>query len=556
MRTQQSARWAVLGAVGSVALAAGLSPVAFADVGDNRVGTRAAPTTDVVLGLQDGLLGLDLRQGGSNAPPLHGSSVPDIVVGADAAAVAPGGAAYSFLGEPGSPVWILDGRQAGTAVPRWDTGDVPADQLAEGTVEWALTGMEGPGDLKVFETAPDDRGTEAESSTPHVLFDSADGLPDARVLPAADSGELSWAFTEPGEYRLTSRATARLTTGETAIANAEWTVRVEGGPSQGAGPSAPASGTPEPAVPAEEEKRDRAGSARTLTAPVQAPEAESADAVVNQKVVIDDSHVDAVAGKMVNGKLRTLFKDSRNPAAPVWREPSSVVLHVDQDAKEKVPANSAYSFLGKAGADFWLIPQVQKQGVVWAGWNTEELDSGDLKGSIDMRLTNVSGPGSVAIWETTGLGNAKVLYNSADGLPDTQKVNLGVHAHGNWGFSREGLYKVTFQLSGTLANGRAASDTRTYTFAVGDVDPNTVTPGGADGGGSTGGSGSTGGTDGATGGSSGTGGTANGSLAHTGGVPAIPLAAGAGALVVAGGAALALGRGRRRIAPVEAGPRP
>ncbi|MCX0247505.1 TIGR03773 family transporter-associated surface protein, partial [Streptomyces drozdowiczii] len=307
--------------------------------------------------------------------------------------------------------------------------------------------------------------------------------------------------------------------------------------------------------------------ARVLTAPVQAPAAASAaaDGIATQKVVIDDGHVDAIAGKMVDGKLRALFKDSRNPANIVWREPSSVVLHVDQDAKEKVPSGSVYSFLGKTGSDFWLIPQVQKSGVVWAGWNTEALDSGDLKGPIDMKLTKVSGPGSLAVWETAGLGGAQVLYNSADGLPDSQKVNLGVHAHGNWGFTKQGVYQVTFRLSGVLANGRSASDTRTYTFAVGDVDPDTVKPGGGSGdGGSTGGAGSGGGSDDSSGspasgaagsddsGSASGGDKPGGSLAHTGGGPALPLAAGAGALVVAGGAAVVLGRRRRRTVPTGA----
>ncbi|MGW3974489.1 choice-of-anchor M domain-containing protein [Streptomyces ardesiacus] len=382
--------------------------------------------------------------------------------------------------------------------------------------------------------------------------------PDAESLRAADRGEVAWAFTRPGEYRITSRATAHLATGRTTTAETEWTVRVEDSAPQDTVTPPPVSQPPVAASP--EEPDGTAVTTRMPKTPLQVPAAEAADVIQTQKVFIDDGHVDAVAGKMVDGKLRTLFKDSRNPANIVWREPSSVVLHIDQDAKEKVPTNSAYSFLGQAGSDFWLIPQVQKQSVVWAGWNTEELDSGDLKGPLDMKLTKVSGPGSLAIWETAGLGGAKVLYNTKDGLPDAQKVNLGVHAHGNWGFSKEGVYKVTFQFSGTLANGQAASDTRTYTFAVGDLDPDGVNPGGGTGdGGSTGGgsggsaTGGSGGTGGTTGGGTATGGTSGGgSLAHTGSGSALPLAAGAGALVVvAGGGALAVGRTRRRPVPVR-----
>ncbi|MFI9616510.1 choice-of-anchor M domain-containing protein [Streptomyces sp. NPDC052023] len=570
MTSHQSARWAIVGAVGSVALAAGLSPVAFADAGDNGVQREAAQpsaTAGVVVSLENGQVGLDLRQETEDGAPVQDRAGADLVVGADTAATVPEGPDHAFLGEPGSKVWILDGQQAGAAAPHWDTTGVPAEQLAEDSVEWALTGIEGPGDLKVFRTPQAGTETEAGAQAPKVLFDSTDGLPDAQALRAADRGEVAWAFTRPGEYRITSRATAHLTTGRTTTADTEWTVRVEESAPQDTVAPPPLSQPPVPASP--DEPDGGAATTRTPKVPLQVPAAKAADAIQTQKVVIDDGHVDAVAGKMVDGKLRTLFKDSRNPANIVWREPSSVVLHVDQDAMEKVPTNSAYSFLGQAGSDFWLIPQVQKQSVVWAGWNTEELDSGDLKGPLDMKLTKVSGPGSLAIWETAGLGGAKVLYNTKDGLPDTQKVNLGVHAHGNWGFSKEGTYKVTFQFSGTLANGQAASDTRTYTFAVGDVDPNTVNPGGGTGdggstggngtgGSATGGSGSTGGSTGGSGSGGTTGGgsapdgtSGDGSLAHTGSGSALSLTAGAGALVAAGGGALAVGRARRRPVPVR-----
>ncbi|MFE2497862.1 choice-of-anchor M domain-containing protein [Streptomyces scopuliridis] len=589
MASPRSSRWAAAGAIGSVALAAGLSPVAFADTGDNGAQEPPARKANVVLSLENEKLALDLDYGTGTDGIDASQSVPaaDLEIGPDARTTVPAGDDYAFLGETDSSVWVLDGRTAGASAPRWDTTAVPMGQLAESSVEWALTGIEGPGDIAVFKL-PEAASPGDEVPGPEVLFDSTDGLPDAHALPAADSGEVAWAFTEPGEYRLTSQATARLVTGKAATATTEWTVRVAEDTQQSPAIPAPASS------PAGDDGRgtaDGKASARTGTglAPPPALKAADSSGVVSQKVVIDDGHVDAIAGKMVGGKLRTLFKDSRDPADISWREPSSVVLHVRPEAKEQVPANSAYSFLGKSGSDFWLIPQVQKRGVVWAGWNTESLDGGDLKGPLDMKLTKVTGPGSLAIWETAGLGGAQVLYNSRDGLPDTHKVNLGVHAHGNWGFSKQGTYKVTFQLSGELPSGKTSTDTRTYTFAVGDVDPDAVTPGGgSDDGGSTGGTGATGGagstggsTSGSTGGPGSTGGSgsdtggsgsengggtgsggspttgggdAEGSLAHTGGGAAVPLALGAGVLILGGTAAVAVSRvNRRRVVTATAG---
>ncbi|WP_406413671.1 choice-of-anchor M domain-containing protein [Streptomyces halstedii] len=589
MAATKKSRWAAVGVVGSVALA-GLAPTAWAEAPGNPVPDQAVPASRVLFSLEREDLSLEL------APGQAASGAADLVLGAAHKTSVPDDGAYALLGRPGEDVWLLDGGVTGAAAPQWDTTAIPADRLAGDGLHWALTGIEGPGEVKVIAaghggasagrdgasawrvgtaggpdeatsgpdeatSGPDGAASAGESAAaPGVLFDSTDGLPDVRPLPAAEHGDLLWAFTEPGEYRISSRATAELAGGRNASADTVWTVRVideePAVPRTGAGGGDP---TAEPV--------SRTGLATEARTVASRTEKAAGDPVADEKTVIDDGHVDAVAAKMVDGELRALFKDSRDPSDIVWREPSSVVLHVNPQAKEKVPAGDTYAFLGTAGSDFWLIPQVQKQGVVWAGWNTEALGGSDLKGPIDMKLTKVDGPGTLAIWETAGLGGAQVLYNSADGLPDTQKVSLGVHAHANWGFSEEGTYEVTFQLSGTLANGKPSTDTRTYTFAVGDVDPNAVTPGGGGGdGGSTGGSGGSGPTGGGSAGS-GTGGTGSdgsategggsadggpadgtggkGSLAHTGAGSALPLGLGAGALVLGGGAALVIGRASR-----------
>lgn len=595
MAATKKSRWAAVGVAGSVALA-GLAPAAWAEAPGNPVPDQAVPAPRVLFSLEREDLSLELTPGQA------ASGAADLVLGAADKTSVPADGAYAPLGRPGEDIWLLDGGETGAAAPQWDTTAIPADRLAGDGLHWALTGLEGPGDLKVIAaghdgtaagrdgasarrvgtaggpdeatSGPDEAtagpdgaasaGGDAEAA-PEVLFDSTDGLPDVRPLPAAEHGDLLWAFTEPGEYRISSRATAELAGGHNASADTVWTVRVTD--EESAAPRTGTGGGDSTAEPV-----SRTGPAAEARTVASRTEKAAGDLVADEKTVIDDGHVDAVAAKMVDGELRALFKDSRDPSDIVWREPSSVVLHVNPQAKEKVPAGDTYAFLGTAGSDFWLIPQVQKQGVVWAGWNTEALGGSDLKGPIDMKLTKVEGPGTLAIWETAGLGGAQVLYNSADGLPDTQKVSLGVHAHANWGFSEEGTYGVTFQLSGTLANGKPSTDTRTYTFAVGDVDPNAVTPGGGGSdGGSTGGSGGSGptgggsagsgaGGTGSTGPATGGGGSADGtggggpadgtggegSLAHTGAGSALPLGLGAGALVLGGGAALVIGRANRR----------
>ncbi|MFE5073595.1 choice-of-anchor M domain-containing protein [Streptomyces halstedii] len=596
MAATKKSRWAAVGVVGSVALA-GLATTAWAEAPGNPVPDQAVPASRVLFSLEREDLTLELSPGQTSSGQTSSdraslgrtaSGAADLVLDAADKTSVPDDGAYALLGRPGEDIWLLDGRGTGAAAPQWDTTAIPADRLAGDGLHWALTGIEGPGDVKVIAAGRDLASAERDGTAagpegrasgrdgapsagdaeavPEVLFDSTDGLPDVRSLPAAERGDLLWAFTAPGEYRISSRATAELADGHSASADTVWTVQVTDEE-----PAAPRTGTGggEPgAAPVSRTGPGPATEARTVASRA---EKAAGDPVADEKTVIDDGHVDAVAAKMVDGELRALFKDSRDPSDIVWREPSSVVLHVNPQAKEKVPAGDTCAFLGAAGSDFWLIPQVQKQGVVWAGWNTEALGGSDLKGPIDMKLTKVDGPGTLAIWETAGLGGAQVLYNSADGLPDTQKVSLGVHAHANWGFSEEGTYAVTFQLSGTLANGKPSTDTRTYTFAVGDVDPNAVSPGGGGSdGGSTGGSGGSGATGGGSAGSgaggtgpagSGTGGGSadstggggsadgtggKGSLAHTGAGSPLPLGLGAGALVLGGAAALVIGRANRR----------
>jgi surface-anchored protein len=55
--------------------------------------------------------------------------------------------------------------------------------------------------------------------------------------------------------------------------------------------------------------------------------------------------------------------------------------------------------------------------------------------------------------------------------PGMTSVPLGVHVHANWAVSAEGVYRLQFTQTATLANGQRSSDTETVTIAVGDVDP-------------------------------------------------------------------------------------
>ena len=63
-------------------------------------------------------------------------------------------------------------------------------------------------------------------------------------------------------------------------------------------------------------------------------------------------------------------------------------------------------------------------------------------------------------------------------LPDATTINADTHRHNYWAFSAEGVYRLTFEMSGTLASGQQVSDRQVLTVAVGNIDPSTVSPAG------------------------------------------------------------------------------
>jgi putative ABC transporter-associated repeat protein len=179
-----------------------------------------------------------------------------------------------------------------------------------------------------------------------------------------------------------------------------------------------------------------------------------------------DGHAD-YAARLIDGALRSQFKDGA-VAPPAWREPADVVVVVGDNARQTVPASGAPAGVGRPGESVWVIPQVQKAGVPWLGWNTEELSAATVDGPVRWSLDAVEGPGNVVVFQTGAFGRADVLFDAADGLPDARDVPLGVHAHGNWAFTRAGEYALTFTMSARGAGGGAAlSDTRTLRFVVG-----------------------------------------------------------------------------------------
>ncbi|MFE7123515.1 TIGR03773 family transporter-associated surface protein [Streptomyces sp. NPDC057617] len=510
----------------------------------------AVPQARITLGEQ----GLGLGRGGLVAiDDTHRTAVPD-------------DPAYEFLGTPGTTVWEISDAP-------WDTSGIAPGGVRDDTVRWSLAAVDGPGTVAVYETA---------GARPLVRFDSADGLPDGYDLPAGASGDTRWAFDAAGAYTLTFTAAARERNGEALAASVRYEVRV--GDAAAHVPALPSRPTASPSEGRTQESRTQQSHTpesrtRTLTSAArqlseaQVPEAQVSGAWLAQdtakgtaegkadtaKKVLDNGHID-FAARVVDGKMQIHIKDGTVAGETTWREPSSVVLHVKPAAKKEIPDGDDFAFLGRPGDPVWLLDQVQQDGQLWPGWSTENIEPGRTKGAVGFKLAKAEGPGVFALYNYDGMSGATIRFNSGDGVPDAFDVPQNTHAHGGWAFGKEGVYRLTFTMSGTLASGSSVSDTETVTFVVGATDPNTVQPGGgsgnpgvgqpgadsgADGGASSGNDG--GGNDGGGGdGAPVADGGTSGAMAHTGaGGPLLIGATAAGLAAVGTGFVVVTRRGRR-----------
>jgi putative ABC transporter-associated repeat protein len=196
-----------------------------------------------------------------------------------------------------------------------------------------------------------------------------------------------------------------------------------------------------------------------------APAAFAAD-----RKVIKDGHID-MGPRFVDGKWTVQIRD--DTASPtVWRDLSDVVVQVPDVAKTQIPSDPVYGFLGTAGNPVWLLPQVQRPGVVWPGWNTQDPEVVAKVGrEVTWRLGSVRGPGTFVLFLSGNFGAPQVIFDSAKPYPQETGVEINTHVHGNWAFSAPGTYLLDVEMTGAAKDGKALADRRTLRVHVGDEGP-------------------------------------------------------------------------------------
>ena len=151
-------------------------------------------------------------------------------------------------------------------------------------------------------------------------------------------------------------------------------------------------------------------------------------------------------------------------------EAGDAALHAGPETWQTVPSDPAYSFLGNPGDGIFILPQDEKEGVLFLGIAGDEIEAGVFENDqVGLNLASVDGPGAVYLYSTDEFGAPTKYFDSADGISDEDQfpVSVGGHSHQNWAFSAPGIYRVGLNASGVLANGTAvASDTTEFLFEV------------------------------------------------------------------------------------------
>ncbi len=189
-----------------------------------------------------------------------------------------------------------------------------------------------------------------------------------------------------------------------------------------------------------------------------------------EQVVIADGHVD-LGPRFVDGKWTIQLRDDTGDPV-VWRPLENVVVQATDLAQVAVPADPAYTFLGKAGQKVWVIPQVQRAGVVWPGWNTQDAEvAAQVDREVTWSLNGVEGPGAFTLFLNSDFGKPAPVFDSRKPFPQETGIDVNTHVHGNWTFDTEGTYLLDISMTAHLTNGTTVTDRRPLRLYAGSTNP-------------------------------------------------------------------------------------
>lgn len=166
----------------------------------------------------------------------------------------------------------------------------------------------------------------------------------------------------------------------------------------------------------------------------------SSGTLSEKKVEISKGHVD-ISPKEIDGTLAVVVKDEsgQHSSKAVLRDPNSVTFVVPQSAKTALRED--IKDIAKKGERVYVLPEVQKTGLVWPGFSTEEI-YGETEGDYEFTITPKSAPQG-GKWVAYS-GDAHSSENRIGDYTGKRvyKAEGSTHRHLNWVFTKPGKYTM------------------------------------------------------------------------------------------------------------------
>ena len=181
----------------------------------------------------------------------------------------------------------------------------------------------------------------------------------------------------------------------------------------------------------------------------------------DRSVITDDAHLDVVSIELHGDHFHVGIDHADHEEQ---LHPEDVVLAVGHPNESIVGDDPGFAPLGAAGTPIWTLD---------GGWSVHGAAAGDLvDDTVTMHVRSISGPGTLGVWSTDGLGVPAFQIDSGAPLPQSLELSHHAHAHRNWSFTEPGEYTVGIEVTGVMAatGEELTSGVQTWTFRVEDHD--------------------------------------------------------------------------------------